>query len=559
MKWGVRTILALASLVTLCWVLRSADTDSELADAEKTLKDASIATDDASLVKFFDERIVSDETRARLQKAIRELGDDEFAVRERAEDVLLKAGGAALPFLKAAEADPDPEISGRVRRCLEQLDQGVELRRCLAVLKVMAKKKPAGAAKSLLNYLPYAEDEYLQDAMMGALVSLTVTEGKADDSIRGAAESKSTRVRNAAAYVLARAGAEDRRLAIKLLDDKDSIVAFQAASGLVRAGVKEAVPSLMRLLTDGTSLVAFQSEDLLYRLGGEKPPNVSLGKADEASRKKTRDAWETWWKTNVDSVDLAKLNLEKALKGITLICEHDGSGRDGMGRIWECGRDGKVIWELDNNLGGPIDACILANGHVLIAEYKANRVTERDREGKVLWTHQTTSSAISCQRLANGNTLIGTLTEIVEVTRDNKVVVQIPARNGSIWSAYKGRNGNIVYAESSGNVVEVDPATGKQLQSVQVGGMEAWGGVEQLANGHLLVSKYGASQIVEIDWKGNIESQATTQMPSFSTRLPNGHTLATNTNNNAVVELDRQGKEIWKQQTTGRPFRTWRY
>ena len=57
----------------------------------------------------------------------------------------------------------------------------------------------------------------------------------------------------------------DRKLAIELLKDSDAGVRFQAASGLVRAGVKDSVPTLMRLMTDAPPPLAYQSEDLLYR------------------------------------------------------------------------------------------------------------------------------------------------------------------------------------------------------------------------------------------------------------------------------------------------------
>jgi HEAT repeat protein len=560
-RFGFRrttALLTLAAMFGLIVSLKAAEPDNDITDAEKTLKDAGIASDNSGLLKFFKDRILSEDDRTKLEKAIRELGDDDFNVRERAEELLKKAGASARPFLKAAENNRDPEIVARVRVCLDRLDGGSDVRQTLAAAKLLAHKKPDGAAKLLLDYLPLAEDDYTRESIWVSLAALTLKDGKADQTIRTAAESKLPTIRCAAAFVLAQAGEDDRKLALKLFEDKDPAVRFLAASGLLRAGVKDSVPELMRLLTDAPTIIAYQSEDLLYRIAGEKPPTTNLGKGDDASRKKAREAWEGWWKTRADGIDLTKIELNKTNKGITLICEHDGSGTDGMGRIWECGRDGKVLWEINTDLGGPIDACIIPGGHVLTAEYKANRCTERDRDGKILWSYGTKSQAISCQRLPNGNTLIGTLTEIVEVTRENKVVTTIPATNGNIWSAYKQRNGNILYAESGGNVVEAD-AAGKRLQSVQVGGMGAWGGVELLPNGNLLVSKYDVNQIVEIDWKGKVISTANTPSPSYSSRLPNGNTLATNTNQNAIVEIDRDGKEVWKQQTTGRPFRTWRY
>ncbi len=200
------------------------------------------------------------------------------------------------------------------------------------------------------------------------------------------------------------------------------------------------------------------------------------------------------------------------------------------------------------NLGGPIDVQLLPGGKLLVSEYKANRVTERDRTGKVLWEKKTNVSAISCLRLPNGNTLIGTLNEIFEVTRDGKTVFTLPrdAGGGSVWGAHKLRNGHILYLQSNGEVVEANTA-GKRIRTVNVGGTNGWGGVELLANGRLLVAKYSANQVVEV------------AAPAQATRLPNGNTLATVTNSKRIVEIDRTGKIVWQQVTQGRPFRVRRY
>jgi hypothetical protein len=534
------------------------DPDPELVAARRSLSDAGIGTDDAAVLTFFRERLISDEDREKLAATVRQLGHDDFAVREDAEARLLRAGRVALPLLRTAQKDSDPEVASRARRCLLRIEKGSDLVLVAAGARLLAERKPEGAIKTLLDFAPLADDDFVQVAIFQALFSLTVKDDRAEEAIREAAQSKTPARRSAAAFVLSRSGPDDRRLAAKLLQDDEPAVRFQAATGLLRAGVRESVPELVRLLSEAPPQLAYQAEDLLFCIAGDGSPTATLGKADESGRKRAREAWEKWWSSNGDRIDLGRIVFDKALKGLTLVCEHDNSGRDGMGRVWECGRDGKVRWQIDNDMGGPIDARVLTSGRVLVAKYKSRRVTERDREGKILWTHTTDASAVSCQRLANGNTLIGTLTEIVEVTRDNKVVLRIPATNGSIWSAYKGKNGNILYAESGGDVVEVD-AAGKRLRAVRSGGMEAWGGAEMLPNGNVLVARYGQGQIVELDWTGKVIWQVNTPNPSYAMRMTNGNTLATNTNNNGIVEFDRDGKEVWKQATQGRPFRTWRY
>ena len=59
---------------------------------------------------------------------------------------------------------------------------------------------------------------------------------------------------------------------------------------------------------------------------------------------------------------------------------------------------------------------------MLIAERNSNRVTERDQTGKILWQHQSEAGAIAADRLPNGNTLITTWNQILEVTPAGKQV-----------------------------------------------------------------------------------------------------------------------------------------
>src|SRR5262249_38049953 len=165
---------------------------------------------------------------------------------------------------------------------------------------------------------------------------------------------------------------------------------------------------------------------------------------------------------------------------------------------------------------------------------------------------------ISCQRLANGNTLIASMNEIVEVTRDHNVVLRIPGSNGSIWSAYKGKDGKILYCESSGDGVEVD-ATGKRLRSVKVGGLGSWGDAELLPSGNVLVAKYNDNQVVEVDWTGKVAWKADTPNPTYASRLANGSVLTSRGGNTSVAEIDRNGKDVWTQSVNGNVFRARRY
>ena len=56
-----------------------------------------------------------------IQRLIADLGSDEYAVRRRAEEQLIRLGPQAFDELKRAEDHPDLEVSERVRYIVEQL------------------------------------------------------------------------------------------------------------------------------------------------------------------------------------------------------------------------------------------------------------------------------------------------------------------------------------------------------------------------------------------------------------------------------------------------------
>jgi hypothetical protein len=276
--------------------------------------------------------------------------------------------------------------------------------------------------------------------------------------------------RAAAAFVVGRAAAGQRKAVPPLLNDDDPAVRFHAAAALVSAGDRSGVPALIALLGDGPQTLAWQAEDILYRVAGSEATPSSLGSGDEAGRRKARKEWEGWWKVHGEKVDLARLKLDEPQQGLTLICDLNG-GKTGMGRVWEVGRDGKMLWEMDK-AQGPIDAHPLPGGRVLVAEHNGNRVTERNRKGDVLWEARLKNNPVACQRLPNGNTFIATYTELLEVTRDGKTVYSYGKAYG-VYYALKLRNGHILYAHRNNQLVELDGA-GKEVRTVPCTNTTSW-------------------------------------------------------------------------------------
>jgi hypothetical protein len=511
------------------------------------LKDAGVPDDSAALLNFFRQRSINEKTRNRLAALIRQLGDDDFDVREKALRELAMLGPQAEPVLRQAVESADAEIADRARRCL-QGRKAVSPEVLAAAARSLVSAKAPGTVETLLDYLPSACDETLEEEIAGLLALLGISEGRVHEALVAAAQDKLATRRLAAAGILARAGAMHRPAVHKLLDDPEPRVRLFAAQSLLAAQDKTAVPAMIALLGDAPPALVWRAEEQLYRLAGDKPPEASIDPASAASREKCRAAWEAWWRANENRLDLAKLPAAQRLLGFTVIADFDG--RAGVGRVYELGPDGKERWRIED-VPGPADVQVLPSGRVLIAEHNGGRVSERTRDGKVVWEHRV-ANPVSCQRLPNGNTFIASYTELLEVTREGKTLYS-HAKPSSIYRAQKLANGHILYVHSNSQIVEIE-TSGREVRTIPAGNTGGWASVEQLANGRFLLSLYNVGRVKEIDGNGKVYLECNVSSTTFATRLSNGHTLAADTQNHRIVEFDSLGKEVGKENVVGRPF-----
>lgn len=530
--------------------------------AEKVLKEANIATDSKSLIEFFKSRTLTDDDRTKLLTTIRRLGHEDFDIREQASEELTKAGLAALPILRAASRDIDVEVSRRVENCLRSINRDQETVRIVAAATLLAHQKADGMVSTLFAYLPCVpDDEVVADGLKSALVMLTKATGKADPLLIKAIEDKDPARRALAVQVIGEALPSERPLIHKLLADPDAKVRYLAGSSLAKGGDEDALPALLKLLVEGPLEYAFQVEDMLCQLldPEEKPPATLAGN-DAAAREKVHLAWKKWFEEKRDAkkLKLARLNEAEPLRGLTLIVEVDGGGVNG-GRIWECGPDGKQRWEI-TNMGGPVDVQVLPGGRLLVPEYYTSRVTERDRDGKILWeSPRLAGNTVGAQRLPNGNTLIATMSGVVEYNRAKEKVADFPNAGGTVHQAIRHRNGH-TFILSGNSIIEYD-IDRKQVRTVNIGALSGWGGFEILPNGNFLVAYYSqANKYAEIDKDGKtVWEHSTPFNPTRVQRLRNGNTVVAGGNSLFVAEYDRDKKEIWKVATKGRPFGVRRY
>jgi outer membrane protein assembly factor BamB len=536
--------LCVVALALAAGTARPADDD------ERTLKQAGVATDDAGLLGFFRTSGPSeDDIRALIGK----LGDDSFEVREKASAALVTLGPPAEPFLRQALKSGDAEIARRAEDCLKHIGSGTPAAVVSAAARLLARRKPAGAAEALLAYLPRAAGEASEEDVRAALAAVAVRDGKAEPALVKALEDKSPARRGAAAAALARGGARDSLPAVrKLLHDPEPSVRLQTALALAALKEKETVPVLIDLLAILPRGRQAPIDDLLYRLADDKAPDAPAGDT-EAARKKYRDAWAEWWKAHGDKADLTKLAEAGKFLGYTMLVQLDA------GRILEVDADGKTRWQIDG-LEFPLDAQRLPGDRVLVAEFKGGRVTERDRKGNVLWQKRI-SEPLAAQRLPNGNTFIATRFEILEVDRNGKQVFAHQQTADIIMKAQKldkGEIGVIVTAAgTAAEFVRLD-ASGNQVAAFPVQVRTSGGRIDVLPNGHVLAPLKDQNKVVEYDGTGKVVWQAEFPQPIAAVRMPNGHTLVTSYEDKRAAELDSAGKQVWEYKSDARVTRAWR-
>ena len=555
------TALGFAVLVAAA-LAEPASNDPEIVYAERTLREAGSAVDGPSVLAFLRRHTLSEEELDKLAQTVRRLGSADFQERERAGRMLIAAGRAALPFLQSAAQDADLEIARRARRCIDEIERSPTPSVMIAAAQLLKDRRPPGATAALLAYMPCIADETLEDSWLEALRAVA---GRTDlksipQALVEALKDRRAIRRAAAAHVLGRAtDADVRRLVEPMLADPDPRVRYEAAAGLARFNEKKAIPVLMALLTEAPAALAGRAEYILYFLAEGREAPAALSRDDVASRRRCRTAWEEWWRGNADRVDLTRLQREEPPRGLTLVCEYDGA--DNGGRVWQWGQAGRSRWEIAP-LEGPNDVQLLPGGRLLIAERNANRVTERDYSGKILWRHHAPGNPICCQRLPNGNTLVATFRELYEVTSDQKKVLSYTHRAG-FRHAVKLPNSHVVLINGNGVVVELDETWKHELRSIRPEshstGATFWASIEPLPNGRYLLALGGSSRVIEIDAAGKIHWECTVPSAVFATRLRNGHTLISSFEGRYVLEVDRNGKEVRKQMLTGRPFAVRRY
>lgn len=543
------------ALLLLAWRSGSfAQVPDPIAGDEKVLQAAKLKTDADSILEFFRQRTLPDDEREKYRTYVKQLGSEVFRLREQAMNELVKRGVVVVALLREAMRDADLEVARRAERCIQRIqekDVGSEVP--AAAARILVWRKPPGAVETMLAYLPFADNEQTADEARNLLASMALKDGKPHPALAAALRDKLPARRGAAGEALAKGGGPEERVqAKKLLADADSLVRLRVGLALAYAKEREAVPALIDVMAQVPLQHAWLAEDVLYRLAdGVEPPKVSLG-TDDVTRGKCRDAWHAWWKENGAKIDLAKLQNSQRLLGHTIVVLLD------LGRVMELSvGDNQVRWQV-NDLRFPLDVQPLAGDRMLVAEYHANVVTERDvKTGEVKWKKEITGPLVA-QRLANGNTFVATDASLIEFDRTDKEVFHIVKNTGErVMKALKLANGEIAILTSDSRIVRVD-VTGKELHSFNISlGTRLYGGrIHMLPNGRVLVPHNSENKVIEYDASGKQVWEVSVEQPVAATRLPNGNTLVTTMlPQRGAVEFDPQGHEVWSYRSTTRVTR----
>ena len=290
----------------------SGDGDNVLAD-ELAVKSAGLPLDGAGLLEFFRTRTKGEATADRLAALVEQLGSKNAGEREKAAAELVAIGPPSIPPLRQVAKDPDADAAGLARRCLTALETNSAAVTAAAV-RLTALRRPDGAAAALLAFLPYAEDESVEEEIKSALTGMAYHDGKADPALLKALEDDSPLRRAMAVDVLCENGlAEPRDALRKLLADPKPTVQLRAALALAQVRDENAVATLIDLLGKLPVAQGRNAEEYLSGLAGDQAAKETL--TDDASRAKVHDAWAAWWKSTEGTASLdefAKRTLTEA-------------------------------------------------------------------------------------------------------------------------------------------------------------------------------------------------------------------------------------------------------
>jgi len=537
-----RTFLFVVLLTAWTTITCSA---AEPTDDERLLNEVKIGSDGPSVVAYFKKRILPDDDRKRVGELIRQLGNDDFELREQATSALLAIGPAVLPQLKDAVNDRDPEIVQRARYCLDNMERVSTSSVIAAAVRVLGLKEPDKTAELLLAFAPQADSEYVREAIRESLKRVAVREKKPDAALVAALKDKVALRRALAVEILLGAQVIDVKDAQPYLKDSDAVVRLRVALALIERDQKEAVPTLIALYKDLPVDQIWQIDDVLYQLAGDNAPKVP-GTGDV--RGQSQKLWQAWWDMHGEKVDLKAIKDRPAMQGLTLVVFLDP--QTGWPKIVELGRDNKPRWEMANFQSTIVDAQYLPGDRLLVAEYNTKTVTERNRKGEVVWSKQVTGFLIAAHRLADGNTFIAMRNGVTIVDAKGEAVMTYNRKLSDLGAAVALPNGEFLLLTRTGTATRIDK-TGKEVKTFAIERFTGTVSISITPKGNFLLPTNRLGKVIEYDIDGNTIETLTQANATSAQRLLNGNMLYGCSLTRKIIEVDRAGKVVNETTMTG--------
>jgi HEAT repeat protein len=278
--------------------LRGADEEGTPSPDEQTLRNVGLATDGPALLSFFRTRTQERLDAPKLATLLKQLADPAAEVHGKASGELIALGPLCVPALRQVVNDLESvETANRARRCLQAIEAPGGSAIPSSAARVVALRKPAGAAEVLLAYLPFADDDTVAEQVKLALAAVAYPDGKPDPVLLKALDDPLAVRRAVAAEALCQADRPETRGRLrKLMQDPKGLVRLRVAIALAQLGEADAVPVLIELVSELPAPQNQVAEEYLKQLAGEWAPAGAAAGTDEVARRIRRDAWAAWWK-----------------------------------------------------------------------------------------------------------------------------------------------------------------------------------------------------------------------------------------------------------------------
>src|SRR6185437_10482015 len=160
-----------------------AETSAEKHD-DQTLHSAGVAADGPALLAFFHARARTDIDKEQLHALLQQFAAASNRERSLATAQFLGLGPLAIPTLRRAANDlQNPEVAQRASKCLHWLEGASRSTLPAAAARILVQHQPNGAAAALLDYLPFADNPEVIQAVTTALAIVAAPNGKPDPAL----------------------------------------------------------------------------------------------------------------------------------------------------------------------------------------------------------------------------------------------------------------------------------------------------------------------------------------------------------------------------------------